>query len=449
MRRFLLLATALLLGVALPAQAQLTPAQEWANISLGSCDATTCHAGTRRVFNLGIGSLFSFSSRQFTSSGKSLDPSNVAVPSTPVTPQLVGGIKREFTYCWRYIAASARACTTTEIAEGSCETLGAFFEVLPEEWLSLREREENYELLPVTPKSPLSPGLPPDAFYFAWGDSSRIDPSTGALLEKPACPVTSTNEEAQPPFVSQTYWDFIIGGMLAWDGQLLDARRYEWDLDAESSHSEEWMRRHVAVFPSYSYEERRRLAVEIVRTTAKTTPAGAEWLDDRSCPFTGNAIMTLQSDLRYPQATMDTITGPAIGTVSPVSNSAFRALVDDILSEGGWAVSERKSVDCATASGNVPRDEWVRNPFWDDIQRWRTANVLEPAEMEATWRQHDEDTWRPILIVLIVVGVLEILLFVLLLALLSHVCRRTRLNTATVKKESPQEGQVSSQAEVV
>ena len=36
--------------------------------------------------------------------------------------------------------------------------------------------------------------------------------------------------------------DFIIGGILAWDGQLLDNHRYTWDLDAELDHSEEWVR---------------------------------------------------------------------------------------------------------------------------------------------------------------------------------------------------------------
>ena len=123
----------------------MTPAEEWEIISDG---------GTRRVFNLGIGSLFNFASRQFTEQDKSLDPSLQSELVSPVMPQMVNGMVREFSYCWRYIAASGRECTSAETAGGTCKTLGAFFEIFEDGWQSLREREASYELLPVTPQMP-------------------------------------------------------------------------------------------------------------------------------------------------------------------------------------------------------------------------------------------------------------------------------------------------------
>lgn len=385
----------------------------------GSCAADACTAGSRRVFNLGIGSLFSYSSRQWTHEDKSLvpdDPNHVPSPETPAIPQMVSGVVREMSYCWRYIAASARACTTAEADEGACKTMGAFFEVLPEDWLALRAREQNYALLPVTPNLPFAEGLPSDAFYFAWGDGSRVNASTGALNEK-ACPVHPHDVIA--PFISQAYWDFILGGILSWDGVLLDSTRYSWDLDAELGHGEEWARRRVAVFPKYSYAQRRAVAVDVVRTTAKSAPTGAKWADDRLCPFTGNAPLTPKSDLRYPQATLGTITTEAVGTVSPISTPLVRAIVDEILNEGGWDVSARESIDCESVAANVPMDVWAggRNPWWDDIKRWQTANLGAPAA--ESWSDR-LPWWLPLAIVLAVLLVVDVALVCLLLALAKH-----------------------------
>ena len=138
----------------------MTSAEEWDVISAG---------GTRRVFNLGIGSLFNFASRQFTAQGNSLDPALQSELVSPVTPQMVNGFVREFSYCWRYIAASGRACTAAETAAGQCQSLGAFFEVAEYEYESLREREADYDLLPVTPQLPLPSGIPATSYFFVWG----------------------------------------------------------------------------------------------------------------------------------------------------------------------------------------------------------------------------------------------------------------------------------------
>ena len=62
------------------------------------------------------------------------------------------------------------------------------------------------------------------------------------------------------------------------------------------------------------------------------------------------------------EATLDTISAAAIGTVSPISNALFRSTVDEILTEGGWDVSTRESLDCYSASANLPRDTWDSNP---------------------------------------------------------------------------------------
>jgi hypothetical protein len=419
--------------------------EEWNSISA---------SGTRRVFNLGIGSLFSFSSRQFTSQDSALDPNVQSAPQTPLMPQLVNGVIREFSYCWRYVAASGRKCSQQESTNNKCTTMGAFFEVLPHDWLSLRAREASYDLLQVSPQLPLPDGIPADAYFFAWGSSVNRVSAAGELLTNTTCPLHAHNVIA--PFISQAYWDFIIGGILAWDGQLLDTRRYTWDLDAELSHTEEWMRRRVAVFPKYSYAKRRQIAVDVVRTTAKSGPAGTRWLDDRRCPFTGNSPMTLKTNLLYPQSTLDTIVAEAIGTVSPLSNDFFRSIVDDILTEGGWDVSARKALDCWSASVHIPRDSWHMNPYWDDIQRWRTEHLAGGAgtskqgtnpnhhvTVSVEYPTHEEEAHRMLWLTTLILCVVNVVVCLVLVALSKHVgfrltslCREgVREELAAVKKQ--------------
>ena len=192
-----------------------------------------------------------------------------------------------------------------------------------------------------------------------------------------SCPLH--DDSVVPVFRSQAYWDFIIGGILAWDGQLQPTRRYTWDLNAELTRSEQWMRDKVASFPSLSYAERRQIAVDVVRTTAFTGPDVA-WKNDRLCPFTGNALMTLKAELLYPQSTLDTIDADAIGTAAPLATPLLRAIVDDILEEGGWRISDREDLECATASVHIDRDEWVTNPYWDDVRTWQIEHLSTPGD---------------------------------------------------------------------
>jgi len=246
--------------------------------------------------------------------------------------------------------------------------MGAFFEVTSEEWPALRKRERNYSLQKVDPQRPLAEGLPDDAYYFTWGS------------EEKACSMTKYNTIA--PQVSQAYWDFIIGGILAWDGQLRDTGLYTWDLDVERSaimgKELEDFKKNVAQYPTLDYAARREIAVEVVQTSMKTGwGPGVKWVDDRRCPFTGNAMMTRKSDLRYPPAVLDTITAEALGTSAPVSSPGVRQIIDEILNEGGWNVSERASFDCEKNAAKVKRDNWTANVYWDDVQQWTRESTPE------------------------------------------------------------------------
>ena len=107
---------------------------EWLEISKNN---------TNRVFNFGIGSLTSYSSRQHTA-----DPTMPETPSSVpnAIASSVNGIIREFGYCWRYVAASARSC----LPEEECiPVVGVFFEVFEEDWVNLRLRENEYAILEV------------------------------------------------------------------------------------------------------------------------------------------------------------------------------------------------------------------------------------------------------------------------------------------------------------
>ena len=56
----------------------------------------------------------------------------------------------------------------------------------------------------------------------------------------------------------------------------------------------------------------------------------------------------------------------------------MRAVIDEILEEGGWRLSEREELDCSTASARISRDEWDTNPFWEDVRTWQSEHLASP-----------------------------------------------------------------------
>lgn len=163
--------------------------REWAEISQNN---------TRRVYNFGIGSLFSWSSRQYT------QDRNFGNPPAKLTPALVTratGIRRSFNLCWRYVAVIAETCYGDD-----CPVIvGASFEVTKDTYPSLRQRENGYDLIPVKPELPLPHQADPNGFYFVWGSSKK--------LKLPACSRNNIPYELQSvinpklyPVISQAYW---------------------------------------------------------------------------------------------------------------------------------------------------------------------------------------------------------------------------------------------------
>jgi hypothetical protein len=313
--------------------------EEWRSIS---------NNGTRRVFNFGIGSLTSYASRQRT-----VDPSMPDPPPSiaPAFPDKVHGIVRELQTCHHYAAASARPCLRHDSHECHIGVVGVFFEIFEEEWADFRKREHQYDLLEVNPTLPLRNGMDPTAYFFAWGTRG----------ETPTC-------EWDKPVVSTAYWDYVIGGILAWDGQLLDTGRYTWDLVTELEMLDD-MSSVVHQMPSLTLSERRRLAVEFVNSTKHSK---FQWVDDRACPFTGDCIITPIDNLA-PEALATGPTADAIGTVSPPFSDAFHAYVDEILIEGGWEYGARNSIHdrvdpCSEIDPIlIDRYDWDDNPYYDDI----------------------------------------------------------------------------------
>jgi len=180
-----------------------------------------------------------------------------------------------------------------------------------------------------------------------------------------------------PARVSQSYWDFIIGGILSWDGQLLDSDRYSWDLDLELS----WVAKGIDIRPYVhkyplvgSLAKRREIAVNFVKTTEHST---YEWMDDRKCPFTGNANIVLTKDLEYTKNVFGRGVAYAFGTVSPMVSQAFYDYVDQILIDGGWEYGARNSIHqrtnpCETSGDYINRrgDSWKKNNYYKDIVTW-------------------------------------------------------------------------------
>jgi len=202
---------------------------------------------------------------------------------------------------------------------------------------------------------------------------------------------------------SQAYWDFMIGGILSWDGQLLDDNMYTWDLESELlayKHGKEASSyasfvASVAKMPSLSLEDRRKMAVNFVRSTANAP--NIPWMDDRKCPYTGNSIITPSTMLNYPDGVFggDTRSIPdAVGTVSPIASRTFYELVDEILREARWTAQndidsrslqddpcEQILIDgtdehhLGIAYDRSYQQTWDPNPYYESILKWRQLNA--------------------------------------------------------------------------
>ncbi|CAB9510355.1 expressed unknown protein [Seminavis robusta] len=326
--------------------------------------------GTRRVFNFGIGSLSSWASRQTTATTSPFDsPPSIA----PAFPGAVGGLVREFGIeaygaCFNWAPATVRPCFP-DFEDCSAPVTGFFFEIFEEEWKSLRDREDIYDLLEVSPNSPRPEGLDPDGYYFTWA-SRTYDP------REPAC------ANSPDTLVSQAYWDSIIAGIMAWDGQLLNSGRYTWDLMAELEETPGFASK-VHQSPSLSLEERRNLAVELVKSTKQSV---LQWVDDRRCPLNGNTIITPISELSTEVLEEEPIEAAAIGTVSPPFSDAFHAFIDEILIEGGWEFGALNSIhnrmDACTFVDPNGRGDWTTNLYYDDfVGFWTVPTGLEESEV--------------------------------------------------------------------
>lgn len=307
-------------------------------------------SNTRKVYNFGIGSLFSYASRQ--------DP-NIPDKIAALIPSYVDGIVRIFGYCapqlHNFVAASAVSSN-----EQDSSTFGAFFEIKKEQWPAIREREKFYKIKQVSPRKPYPKNLEKNAFYFVWGDE---------------------NEEPCPRnyIVSQAYWDFMIGGILSWDGQITDSGRYIWDIEAEIK------RWNITVhqWPTISFDDRFQYAVELVKTTHNTH--NYKWGNDRLCPFTFNTLITPKEFLRYPSYVLDHVKAPAIGTVSPPFSQFYFDLVDKILVKAGLQLSDRQPIDCNEVefSRSLLKDlyydellQWRKNSFYTEYIQWGVDNKL-------------------------------------------------------------------------
>ena len=364
--------------------------QEWMYMSANN---------TRRVYNFGVGSLLSWSGTQYSeqthtdpTSSKIMFPPQYALIE-PIYPVRVTGIQRIFDYCVRYTAVAAVACTESSPCAQDAEVVGAVFEIQAKDYPAIRSREAAYTYIEVQPKN--REALPSavfeaEGYYFAWStDRNTIDPTFDCT--------NATGHARWKPMISQAYWDFMIGGILSWDGQLVQNNMYTWDLDAElqavADNTE--LSGQVATMPSLSLQERRDMAVQFVKSTehAPTIP----WRNDRRCPYTGNSIITPLDMLQYPPSVLEgyNATGSdnshfAIGTVSPIATQLFYDYVDDILREGKWKgqndianrIEGSVCTDIVTEDGvdthhlGIAHDRsysqsWQPNPYYDTILKWQ------------------------------------------------------------------------------
>jgi len=164
-------------------------ATEWAELS---------NSDTRRVFNFGIGSLMSWSSRQHTQNSSFPTTPDLIYPSYPTKAV---GIRRSFNLCWRYIPVTSSACQGRDCPL----VVGASFEVTKETYPELRRREASYEFLQVEPELPLPEEIDPEGYMFAWATLEALDEPLCTLDNIPSFIESSINTNVYPA-VSQAYW---------------------------------------------------------------------------------------------------------------------------------------------------------------------------------------------------------------------------------------------------
>ena len=109
--------------------------QEWMYMSANN---------TRRVYNFGVGSLFSWSGSQYSeqthtdpTSSRIIFPPQYALIK-PLYPVRVTGIHRTFDYCWRYTAVAAVACTESSPCAQDAEVVGAVFEIQAKDYPAIQ-----------------------------------------------------------------------------------------------------------------------------------------------------------------------------------------------------------------------------------------------------------------------------------------------------------------------
>lgn len=240
-----------------------------------------------------------------------------------------------------------------------CRKNTAYFEVMQDEWEQLRIRECSYDKF--VPAEIVDSGAP-EGFYFAWGRD----------------PDSTCNPAPVYDRISQSYWDFIIGGILAWDGMLTDSGRFTWDLEAELKLGEETMATLVHKMPSLSYQVRYDFALEFIKTTQPSNDI--LWMDDRKCPFTGNAPITPASMVDYRYDAFKGKEVSAIGTAGPLMTQNVYDIIDNLMIEGGFAYGgaknniENRTDPCGESERiGIDRSEFASNLYYDDIVEWRAG----------------------------------------------------------------------------
>jgi len=264
-----------------------------------------------------------------------------------------------------------------EEPEETCPKMAvAYFKVEWETWKNLRTRECGYDVLLQTD---VEDENAPPGYYFAWGDN----------------PDKQCGPPSYPKFISQSYWDFIIGGIFSWDGQLTESGYYTWDWAAEDALGEEGMADRVHQANSLTYQERYDFALNFIKSTQFSPDF--EWMDDRKCPFTNNAPITPVAMLDYPQDAYDDTEPLAIGSVSPLMSKEFYDFVDQLLIDGGWAYEGANNTidnrtdrcDVAAEQGHK-RSNFDPNPHYNDIIDWRTKNNFDDADDNETSKASDD-----------------------------------------------------------
>lgn len=326
---------------------------------------------TQYQSTIGIGSLFSWSSQQWSQQKERVNENGSSYsvfPTTfkPISPNYPAkgiGIKREFEYCWRYAALTANYCAEEE----DCDPIyGGVFEVpSEEEYTQLRYRESSYEILKVHDievEQPFNNAINESGSFFAWG-------GTPASRD---CKNT-TGENEYEALISQSYFDVILGGILSWDGQMANNKMYTWDLEAElvaiEAGNEDAFYSSVTKAPSLPFDQREKMCMVYLKTTKSAL--SYEWANDRSCPYSLNPIITPKDMLNYPETVefVDGVVPNALGCASPLASKRIYDYIDEILTKSGWRAKntiEERVDPCAKSGSLVSRtsNKWEPNPYY-------------------------------------------------------------------------------------